>query len=147
MDRPLLISSLLEHAAEVFSSVEIVTRTVEGPIHRYTWRDARKRSAQVAQALQTMKLHDGDAVATIAWNTHRHLQLYYGVSGMVTLPKRSPKSCAPVTPVLLSWGCTRRRGSVPGWDRSRIDCSACRPLVLALPPKEVEVGIADGSRS
>ena len=57
MDRPLLISSLLEHAAEVFSSVEIVTRTVEGPIHRYTWRDARKRSAQVAQALQGMKLY------------------------------------------------------------------------------------------
>jgi fatty-acyl-CoA synthase len=82
MDRPLLISSLLEHAAEVFASVDIVTRTVEGPIHRYTWRDARKRSAQLAQALQTLTLHDGDAVATIAWNTHRHLELYYGVSGM-----------------------------------------------------------------
>jgi len=82
MDRPLLISSLLEHAAEVFSSVEIVTRTVEGPIHRYTWREVGKRSAQVAQALQRMKLHDGDTVATLAWNTHRHLELYYGVSGM-----------------------------------------------------------------
>jgi 3-(methylthio)propionyl---CoA ligase len=82
MDRPLLISSLLEHAAEVFSSVEIVTRTVEGPIDRYTWRDARKRSAQLAQALRGMALHDGDTVATLAWNTHRHLELYYGVSGM-----------------------------------------------------------------
>lgn len=82
MDRPLLISSLLEHAAEVFPSVEIVTRTVEGPIHRYTWRDVRKRSAQAAQALHALMLHDGDAVATIAWNTHRHLELYYGVSGM-----------------------------------------------------------------
>lgn len=82
MDRPLLISSLLEHAAEVFSSVEIVTRTVEGPIHRYTWRDARRRAAQLTQALQALKLHDGDAVATIAWNTHRHLELYYAVSGM-----------------------------------------------------------------
>jgi fatty-acyl-CoA synthase len=82
MDRPLLISSLLEHAAEVFSSVEIVTRTVEGPIHRYTWRDTRKRSAQLAQALQGMKLRDGDTVATLAWNTYRHLELYYGVSGM-----------------------------------------------------------------
>ena len=82
MDRPLLISSLLEHAAEVFSSVEIVTRTVEGPIHRYTWKDARTRAVQVAQALRRLQLHDGDAVATIAWNTHRHLELYYGVSGM-----------------------------------------------------------------
>jgi fatty-acyl-CoA synthase len=82
MDRPLLISSLLEHAAEVFPSVEIATRTVEGPIHRYAWRDARRRSAQLAQALQALTLHDGDAAATIAWNTHRHLELYYGVSGM-----------------------------------------------------------------
>jgi fatty-acyl-CoA synthase len=82
MDRPLLISSLLEHAAEVFGSVPIVTRTVEGPIHRYSWTAARKRSKQLAQALKGLEIHDGDAVATIAWNTHRHLELYYGVSGM-----------------------------------------------------------------
>ena len=82
MDRPLLISSLLEHAAEVFGSVPIVTRTVEGPIHRYTWTAARQRSKQLAQALKGLEIHDGDAVATIAWNTHRHLELYYGVSGM-----------------------------------------------------------------
>jgi acyl-CoA synthetase (AMP-forming)/AMP-acid ligase II len=82
MDRPLLISSLLEHAAFVFGSVEIVTRTVEGPIHRYTWTDASRRSRQLAQALQALKVHDGDAVATVACNTHRHLELYYGVSGM-----------------------------------------------------------------
>ena len=82
MDRPLLISSLLEHAAEVFGSVEIVTRSVEGPIHRYTWPAARKRSKQLAQALLHLQLRDGDAIATIAWNTHRHLELYYGVSGM-----------------------------------------------------------------
>jgi 3-(methylthio)propionyl---CoA ligase len=82
MNRPLLISSLLEHAASVFGSVEIVTRTVEGPVHRYTWTDVRHRSKQLAQALQHLQLRDGDAVATIAWNTHRHLELYYGVSGM-----------------------------------------------------------------
>ena len=82
MDRPLLVSSLLEHAAEVFASVEIVTRTVEGPIHRYTWTAARQRSRQLAQALHALELRDGDAVATLAWNTSRHLELYYGVSGM-----------------------------------------------------------------
>ena len=81
-DRPLLISSLLEHAAFVFGSVEIVTRTVEGPIHRYTWTAARHRAKQLAQALQHLQLRDGDAIATIAWNTHRHLEVYYGVSGM-----------------------------------------------------------------
>jgi 3-(methylthio)propionyl---CoA ligase len=82
MDRPLLISSLLEHAAFVFALVEIVTRTVEGPVHRYTWTAARQRSKQLAQALRVLQLREGDAVGTIAWNTHRHLELYYGVSGM-----------------------------------------------------------------
>jgi fatty-acyl-CoA synthase len=72
----------VEHAADVFGAVEIVTRTVEGPIHRYTWTAARRRSKQLAQALQQLQLRDGDAVGTIAWNTHRHLELYYGVSGM-----------------------------------------------------------------
>lgn len=56
MDRPLLISSLVEHAATVFRSVEIVTRTVEGPIHRYTWTGVRDRSLRLAQALQALKL-------------------------------------------------------------------------------------------
>jgi acyl-CoA synthetase (AMP-forming)/AMP-acid ligase II len=82
MDRPLLISSLLEHAAEVFGSVEIVTRTVEGPIHRQTWRETQHRARQVAQALNALGIREGDAVATVAWNTHRHLELYYGVSGL-----------------------------------------------------------------
>jgi fatty-acyl-CoA synthase len=82
MDTPLLISSLLEHAAKVFPSTEIVTRTVEGPIHRYTWPDVRHRSRQLAEALRALSVREGDAVATIAWNTHRHLELYYGVSGM-----------------------------------------------------------------
>jgi fatty-acyl-CoA synthase len=82
MDRPLLVSSLLEHAALVFGSVEIVTRSVEGTIHRYTWTDARRRSKQLAQALAALQLREGDAVATIAWNTQRHLELYYGVSGL-----------------------------------------------------------------
>lgn len=81
MDTPLLISSLIEHAATVFARTEIVTRTVEGPIHRYAWPDARRRALQVAQALRAAGVRDGDTVATIAWNTHRHLELYYGVSG------------------------------------------------------------------
>ncbi len=82
METPLLISSLVEHAARVFGTTEIVTRTVEGPLHRYTWREVRARSRQVAQALEASGIRMGDTVATIAWNTHRHLELYYGVSGM-----------------------------------------------------------------
>jgi acyl-CoA synthetase (AMP-forming)/AMP-acid ligase II len=82
MDTPLLISSLIEHADTVFRDVEIVTRTVEGPVHRHTWRDVHRRSKQLAQALQRLGIREGDTVATIAWNTHRHLEAYYGVSGM-----------------------------------------------------------------
>src|SRR5512134_217773 len=81
-DQPLLISSLLEHAARVYGGVEVVTRTVEGPVHRCTWTDVRHRARQVAQALRALQIREGDTVATIAWNTHRHLELYYGVSGM-----------------------------------------------------------------
>ena len=82
MDTPLLISSLIDHAVTAFPETEIVTRTVEGPIHRYTWKDAHLRARKVSQALRDLDVHDGDTVATLAWNTHRHLELYYGVSGM-----------------------------------------------------------------
>ncbi len=82
METPLLVSSLLEHAARVFSDTEIVTRTVEGPIHRYTWTGVRRRARQLARALQASGVREGDTVATLGWNTHRHLELYYGVPGL-----------------------------------------------------------------
>ena len=82
METPLLISSLIEHAGRVFGHQEVVSRTVEGPIHRYTWRDARNRSRQLAQALEAHGISPGDRIGTLAWNTYRHLELYYGISGM-----------------------------------------------------------------
>jgi fatty-acyl-CoA synthase len=82
MDAPLMISSILTHAARWHSDVEIVTRTVEGPIHRYTYRDAALRSAQLAHALRALGVAPGDRVASLAWNTYRHFELYYGVSGI-----------------------------------------------------------------
>lgn len=82
MDRPLLISTIIDHAAEVYADREIVTRTVEGPIHRQTYLQARNRSKQLANALTDLGVGPGDRVATIAWNTHRHFELYYAVSGM-----------------------------------------------------------------
>jgi acyl-CoA synthetase (AMP-forming)/AMP-acid ligase II len=81
-DRPLLISSLLDYAAEYHGEGEIVSRTVEGPIHRYTYTDALKRSKQLAKALQRLDVKLGDRVATLAWNGYRHFELYYGVSGL-----------------------------------------------------------------
>jgi 3-(methylthio)propionyl---CoA ligase len=82
MDFPLMISSILKHAARWHGHVEIVTRTVEGPIVRYTYRDAARRTAQLAHALQALGVKPGERVATLAWNTHRHFELYYAVSGI-----------------------------------------------------------------
>jgi len=82
MDHPLLISSLLDHAAQNHADTEIVSRTVEGPIHRYTYADARKRAKQLAQALARLGVGMGDRVGTLAWNGYRHFELYFGVSGM-----------------------------------------------------------------
>jgi fatty-acyl-CoA synthase len=82
MDSPLLISSLIKFAAQYHGEAEIVTRTVEGPIHRYTYRDAHGRAQRLANALTRLGVKHGDRVATLAWNTHRHFELYYGVSGM-----------------------------------------------------------------
>ena len=77
----LLISSLIEHADRHHGEAEVVSRRVEGDIHRYTWRDVASRSRQVANALDQLKLGFSDRVATLAWNGYRHLELYFGVSG------------------------------------------------------------------
>jgi fatty-acyl-CoA synthase len=80
-NQPLLISSLITHAERHHGDAQIVSRRVEGDIHRYTYRDASARSRQVAKALDAMKLAFGDRVATLAWNGYRHFELYFGVSG------------------------------------------------------------------
>jgi fatty-acyl-CoA synthase len=80
-DRPLLISDLIEHAARHHGDVEIVSRRVEGDIHRTTYAQAAARARQIAHALDAMGLALGDRVATLAWNGYRHFELYFGVSG------------------------------------------------------------------
>jgi fatty-acyl-CoA synthase len=80
-DQPLLISRFLEFGARHHGDVEIVSRRVEGDLHRYNYRDALRRSKQLANALGALGLAHGDRVATLAWNGYRHFELYYGVSG------------------------------------------------------------------
>ena len=77
----LLISSLIEFADRHHGEGEIVSRRVEGDIHRYTYKQVAARSRQVANALDALKLNFSDRVATLAWNGYRHLELYFGVSG------------------------------------------------------------------
>lgn len=81
-DQPLLVSSLIEYAAKYHGTREIVSRTVQGPIHRYTYADAAKRAAKAANALQKMGVKPGDRIATMAWNTFRHFELFYAISGI-----------------------------------------------------------------
>ncbi len=77
----LLISSLIDFADKHHADSEVVSRRVEGDIHRYTWSDVARRSRQVANALDAQKTPQGARIATLAWNGYRHLELYFGVSG------------------------------------------------------------------
>ena len=80
-NQPLLISSLIEFAERHHSDGEIVSRRVEGDIHRYFYKDLALRSRQVANALDALKIGFSERVATLAWNGYRHMEIYFGVSG------------------------------------------------------------------
>ena len=80
-DRSLLVSSLIEYADTVHGDTEVISRCSDG-MHRGTWRSTHKRARQLAKALLALGVKPGDRVASLAWNTHRHLELYYAVSGI-----------------------------------------------------------------
>ena len=81
MSQPLLISSILDFAARHYPHSEIVSRRVEGDLHRYTYRDCHERARKMANALGGLGVAMGERVATLAWNGYRHMELYYAVSG------------------------------------------------------------------
>jgi fatty-acyl-CoA synthase len=81
MQQPLLISSLLTHAERHHGEQEVVSRRVEGDIHRETYKEMAARSRRMAKAIAALGVQPGDRVATLAWNGYRHMELYYAVSG------------------------------------------------------------------
>jgi fatty-acyl-CoA synthase len=81
MDQPLLVSGILQFAARHFPGSMIVSRRVEGDLHRYTYSDCHERARRLANALHGLGVGMGDRVATLAWNGYRHLEAYYAVSG------------------------------------------------------------------
>jgi fatty-acyl-CoA synthase len=81
-NQSLLLSSLLTHADRFHSQTEIVSRMVEGPIHRYTYSDAARRSRKIADALAQWGIRQGERVATLAWNNFRHFEIEHGVTGL-----------------------------------------------------------------
>lgn len=81
MQKPMLISSIIEHADRYFGQSEIVSRRVEGDIHRYNYTECHRRSKRLANAFAGFGVKIGDRIATLAWNGYRHLEAYYAVSG------------------------------------------------------------------
>ncbi|WP_096697125.1 3-(methylthio)propionyl-CoA ligase [Polaromonas sp. AER18D-145] len=125
-NQPLLISSLIDFAERHHGDAEIVSRRVEGDIHRYTYRDVARRSRQVAGALDALKLQFSDRVATLAWNGYRHLELYFGVSGSGrVLHTLNPR----LHPDLVAWIANHAEDQVLCFDMSFL------PLVQAFHAK------------
>ncbi|MBT8140643.1 MAG: long-chain-fatty-acid--CoA ligase [Gammaproteobacteria bacterium] len=96
MQQELMISDLLTHAEKAHGSREIVSREADGTAHRYTWAECAARAKQLANALLAAGVKPGDRVATIAWNTYRHIEIYYAVSGIGAIvhtinPRLDPK--------------------------------------------------------
>ena len=123
-DRPLLISSLIDHAATFHPEAEIIGRTVEGPVHRTNYGEVQRQAKQVANALKVLGVAPGDRVGTLAWNTHRHFALYYGVSGSGAVlhtvnPRlfRSRSTTSSTTPKTRC--CSSTPASRPWWRRWR----------------------------
>jgi fatty-acyl-CoA synthase len=81
-DRPLMISSIIRHAAQNHGTTEVVSKLVSGAVHRTTYAEIERRARRLVKALQGLGIDTGDRVGTLAWNSFRHLELYYGVSGM-----------------------------------------------------------------
>ena len=94
MHMPLLISSLLTHAARHNGDTEIVSKRVEGDMHRTSWSEVELRSRKLAQALDRLGVKAGERVGTLAWNGYRHLEIYYAVSG-------SQRVCHTINPRLF----------------------------------------------
>ncbi len=82
MHRPLLVSSLIEHADRHHGHTQIVSRNADGTLYRGSWRSTHERCRKLANALQALGVVPGDRVGTLGWNHHRHLEAYYAVSGM-----------------------------------------------------------------
>ena len=81
-EHPLLISSVLAHAARHHGAGEVVARTSDGALHRTTWAGIERDARRLVRALQALGVEPGERVGTLSWNDHRHLQIYYAVPGM-----------------------------------------------------------------
>lgn len=82
MERPLLISSIIDYAARVHARRQVISRDAAGKLHSYGYGDAAKRIARLAHGLLAIGVRPGDRIATVAWNDYRHFEIYYAISGI-----------------------------------------------------------------
>ena len=140
MRTPLLLSSILTHAARSFPDVEIISRTPDRPDHVTTYAGLARRSSQLANALNALGIRSGDRVATLAWNGYRHLELYYGISGMGGV-------CHTVNPRLfveqIVYIINHAEDRIIFFDLSFVDL--VRTLMSKCPCVEKWIGLADRS--
>src|ERR1700733_7711633 len=99
--RPLLISSIIQHAALNHGTTEIVSKTPEGALHRTTYAQTEARMRRLARALRRLGVADGDRVGTLAWNGFRHFEVYYAAACMGALyhtinPRLAPQDIATI---------------------------------------------------
>ena len=118
---PLLLSSIITHAARHHAEAEVVSKLPDGSLHRTTYAVVERRSRCLARVLQGLGVRMGDRVATLAWNGYRHLELYYAISGMGAV-------CHTVNPASRT---ASARSSTPTWPggarrRSRPTGAGCR---------------------
>ena len=97
MDSPLTLSALLRHTERLHGAREIVSRRADRSLHRYTYRDCLARARRLGAALRGLGFRPGDRVATFAWNHHRHLEAYFGVSATGLVLQPSPYDRAPTS--------------------------------------------------
>ena len=123
MQQPLLISSLIVHAERHHPEREIVSRRVEGDLHRTTYRDVAVRARRMANALAALGIGMSDRVATLAWNGYRHLELYYAVSGSGAVlhtvnPRLHPDQIVYIADLAVATNCGQiKTGSLARSDR------------------------------
>ncbi|MFN3645448.1 MAG: long-chain-fatty-acid--CoA ligase [Gemmobacter sp.] len=126
MDRPLSIPAVIDYAADVYPDQRIVSATVEGGVHSYSYAESRDRIGQLAHALVALGVKPGDRVATLAWNGYRHFELYYAVAGIGAV-------CHTINPRLfpdqIAWIMGHAADSVLCFDLTFV------PLVNALRPR------------
>ena len=126
MQRPLNVMDLLRHATRNHGSVQIVSRRVEGDIHRYTYQDAYRRICQLARALDAAGVTKGQRVGTLAWNTYRHFELYYATAGLGAVchtinPRFQPEKIAAI--------CNQAEDQLLFFDHTFL------PLILQIAPR------------